>query len=53
MFEPVFFCILDTDIVYQMEEGQTQCSLGGGVIGMCFRDHRAFSQLRDRLCGEV
>ena len=27
----------------------------GGVIGncVCFSDHRAFSQLRDRLCGEA
>ena len=29
VFEPVFFCILDTGIVSEMEEGQTRCSVGG------------------------
>ena len=30
--ETVFFLILDTGIISEMEEGQTQCSVGG-------RDH--------------
>ena len=47
-FNLFFICILETSIVSKTEEGQTQRVIGNC---MCFSDHRAFNQLRDRLCG--
>ena len=54
VFEPVFSAFWTPISSLRREEGQTRCSVVGGVIGnsVCFSGHRSFSQLRDRLYGD-
>ena len=53
VFEPVFYAFWTSVSSLMRKKVKLDVQWVGGVIGMCFFDHHAFSQLRDKLCGEA